>query len=225
MQENINQSWVTVDEGVHRERWQNNFGSVYWSNEQYGRMWLTWGSPWVSATLCRSSKAWFTCFSRSKAAWQASSADSHSSFSGFYSVKRTQKLRNYSWELLTKKKQIRTTCKIQLNTYQNLHVDSWNIHTSEAMQCLSTTERKKTTKLPQIKWIFAEPEATDERRFIIPTKKCKSIRNSSCENKIAVCRILSTKMLYHNDLNLIKIVFISVVELKENASKLIFAIG
>ena len=218
MQENINQSWVTVHEGVHRELWQNDFGSVYWSNEQYGRMWLTWGSPWVSATLCRSSKAWFTCFSRSKAAWQASSADSHSLFSGFYSVKRTQKLRNYSWELQTKKKQIRTTCKIQLNTYQNLHVDSWNIHTSEAMH----HGPKKKTKLPQIKWIFAEPEATHERRFIILTKKCQSMTNSSCENKIAVCRILSTTMLYYN---LIKIVFISVVELKENAWKLIFAKG
>mgnify|MGYP006973408448 CR=1 FL=1 len=85
--------------------------------------------------------------------------------------------------------------------------------------------KKTTTKLPQIKWIFAEPEATDERRFIISTTKCQSITNSSCENKIAVCRILSTTMLYYNDLNLIKIVFISVVELKENASKLTFVIG
>ena len=45
---------------------------------------LTWGSPLQSAILCRSSKAWFTCFSKSKAAWHASSPLPHLSFSGFY---------------------------------------------------------------------------------------------------------------------------------------------
>lgn len=54
-----------------------------WGKKKTRPKQLTWGSPCSEASLCRSSRAWFTLFSSASAHCMASSPLPHSSRSGF----------------------------------------------------------------------------------------------------------------------------------------------